>query len=397
MDRYLVISGDGHAGLSPEKYRDYLDPKYHAQFDERLPREIAMREAMEKKLLISDFNTKWRADCGNDIFGVWDHDIRNKVLDGDGITAEVLFPDGITERNAPPFGADVGLRCLGADPELLWAGARAHNRWMADFCKMEPNRRIGLAIIPVVFDIEEDLKEIRWAKENGLKGLMFPCMTDGFQPYNHPQYDPVWKLAEEYDLPIHFHSGASPAIQDLPGAIGSFLMEYPFWMTRSMWTMIFGEVFERFPKLKVVYTEGTEYWFTWMLEMMDIRASVKHTSGKLGDFRAKLTMKPSEYFARNMWVVASALADRDTTNACYDIGIDRIIWGSDYPHPEGCWPKTKAKMLDSLGGLPEADLEKIFSKNAIQCYSGLDVDAMNKIAAKIGPKKSELKHQIAAE
>jgi len=66
MDRYLVISGDGHAGLSPEKYRDYLDPKYHAQFDERLPREIAMREAMEKKLLISDFNTKWRADCGNE-------------------------------------------------------------------------------------------------------------------------------------------------------------------------------------------------------------------------------------------------------------------------------------------------------------------------------------------
>ncbi|PWR17575.1 amidohydrolase, partial [Zavarzinia compransoris] len=50
MDRYLVISGDGHAGLPPEKYRDYLDSKYHAEFDERLPKEIAFREMMEEKL-----------------------------------------------------------------------------------------------------------------------------------------------------------------------------------------------------------------------------------------------------------------------------------------------------------------------------------------------------------
>ncbi|MDD3446603.1 MAG: hypothetical protein PHS60_14425, partial [Zavarzinia sp.] len=100
MDRFLVISGDGHAGLPPEKYRDYLDSKYHAEFDERLPKEIAMREMMEEKLLVKDFNDKWRAACGDDIFGVWDSTIRDKVLDGDGVAAEVLFPDGITERNA---------------------------------------------------------------------------------------------------------------------------------------------------------------------------------------------------------------------------------------------------------------------------------------------------------
>lgn len=396
MDRYLVISGDGHAGLPPEKYRDYLDSKYHAEFDERLPKEIAFREMMEEKLLVKDFNDKWRAACGDDIYGVWDSVIRDKVLDGDGVAAEVLFPDGITERNAPPFGADVGLRCQGADPELLWAGARAHNRWMVDFCKMSPTRRIGLAVIPVVFDVETAVREIVWARKEGLKGVMFPCMTDGFDPYNHPKYDPVWKVCEDLNMGIHFHSGAAPAMAPVPGAIGCFLMEYPFWMTRSMWQFIFGEVLERFPKLKIIYTEGSEFWFNWMNTMMDIRASVKHTSGKLGDFRAKLTMKPSEYFARNMWVVASALADRDTAVACKELGMNRVIWGSDYPHPEGCWPKTAEKMLISLGGLPESDLEQIFWKSAADVYD-LDLPALNNIAAKIGPQKNWLATAQAAE
>ncbi|MDD3446207.1 MAG: amidohydrolase family protein, partial [Zavarzinia sp.] len=142
--------------------------------------------------------------------------------------------------------------------------------------------------------------------------------------------------------------------------------------------------------------EGSEFWFNWMNTMMDIRASVKHTSGKLGDFRAKLTMKPSEYFHRNMWVVASALADRDTAVACKELGFDRVIWGSDYPHPEGCWPKTKEKMELSLGGLPEADLDQIFWKSAAAVYD-LDLPALNGIAAKIGPKRQWLTAAQAAE
>ena len=150
MDRYLVISSDGHAGLPPERYRDYLESKYHAEFDERVQREILAREEHEKRFLLDDFNTKWRARVGEGLAGAWDPEIRNRVLDGDGVAAEVLFPDGITERNAPPFGADVGLRPFGIAPELQWAGARAHNRWLADFCSDDPLRRIGLAVIPAL-------------------------------------------------------------------------------------------------------------------------------------------------------------------------------------------------------------------------------------------------------
>ena len=396
MDRHLVISSDGHAGLPPERYRDYLESKFHKQFDEAVVLETKMRAEMEKHFLIDDFNNKWRERAGEGLKGAWDGAVRNRVLDGDGVAAEVLYPDGITERNAPPFGADVGLRPNKDAPELQWAGARAHNRWLSEFCSDDPHRRIGLAVVPALYDVEETLKEIRWAKENGLQGVFFPALTDGYDLYNHSKYHAVWELLQELKMPLHFHSGAAPAYDiTQQGWIGTFLCEYPFWLTRPLWCMVFGGVFEKFPELKVSFTEaGGEFWFPWVLQLMDIRASVKHTSGKLGDFTADLSMKPSEYFARNVWIGCSALADEETTQSYYDIGVDRVVWGTDYPHPEGTWPNTRQKMVESLGGLPEDDIEAMLGLNALNIYE-LDADALWAIANEIGPERKMLQKQAA--
>lgn len=396
MDRYLVISSDGHVGLPPERYRGYLESRYHAEFDEVLEREIKAREEHEKRFLIDDFNTKWRARVGDGLEGAWDGSIRNRILDQDGVTAEVLFPDGITERNAPPFGADIGLRPFGNKPELQWAGARAHNRWLAEFCSEDPLRRIGLAVIPALYDLDETMKEIRWAHENGLKGVFFPAITDGYDMYNHTKYYPVWDLLQQMKLPLHFHSGGAPAYDTTqPGWIGTYLCEFAFWMTRPLWSMTFGGVFEEYPELKVLFTEaGGEFWFPWMMQLMDIRASAKHTSGKLGDYNANMTMKPSEYFARNVWVGCSALPDEETTESYYQIGIDRILWGTDYPHPEGTWPGTLDKMVLSLGGLPEADIQQMLGTNALDVYD-VDKKGLWDLAARIGPAKSHFLKEAA--
>jgi predicted TIM-barrel fold metal-dependent hydrolase len=389
MNRFLVISSDGHAGLPPEQYRAYLDPKYRADFDEALPREIKAREIAERKFLVDEFNRRWRLGITHDLTGAWDPAVRDSVLDRDGITAEVLFPDGVTERNAPPFGADIGLKPYSVTPELQWAGAQAHNRWLAEFCATSPHRRIGLAIVPALYDMERNLAEVRWAKKNGLKGIYMPCLMDPYDPYNHPKYNPLWELCQELRMPIHFHSGGVPPYQDLEGMIGIYLTEFAFWMTRPMWTMIFGGVFVRYPQLKVVITEGSEFWVPWMLQLMDVRASVKHTSGKLGDFRTNLKMKPSEYFRRNFWIGASALSDSESTRSYYDIGVDKVLWGTDYPHPEGTWPRTRAKMRESLGGLPVEDVDKMLGLNALDVYD-VDRDAVVAIAAQIGLPKQEL-------
>ena len=109
MDRYLIVSTDGHAGLPMDKYRDYLESTHHSAFEEALPIQREMTRRAAEKLLISEFNDNWRRGIEEDLKGAWDGAVRNRVIDGDGVAAEILFPDGITEQNAPPFGAGLGL------------------------------------------------------------------------------------------------------------------------------------------------------------------------------------------------------------------------------------------------------------------------------------------------
>lgn len=173
-DRYLVVSSDGHAGLPPERYRDYLDPHYHAAFDKAFALQVEATRVNEENFLIREFNERWRRGIERELRGAWDSDIRNEVIDADGVVAEVLFPDGITEQNAPPFGAGLSLKPWGIEPDLQWAGAQAHNRWLAEFCALAPLRRIGIAVVPVLYDIERAVAEVRWAHAHGLRGILIP-------------------------------------------------------------------------------------------------------------------------------------------------------------------------------------------------------------------------------
>ena len=239
------------------------------------------------------------------------------------------------------------------------------------------------------------VREVEWASEQGLGGILIPALMGDYAPYNHPKYYPVWRACEERGLVVHNHSGPAPDYDfSLPGAMGVFLCEFAWWAARPLWHMVFGGVFEEFPGLKYCLTEVSEFWVPSMLEMMDVRASVKHTSGKLGDFRSNLSMKPSEYWARNCWLSASALFDEGSMAVRHGIGLDRITWGTDFPHPEGSWPRTHEKMRETMTGVPEAELDAMLGGNAIACY-GLDEAPLRAIADRVGPPKSMLRAEGA--
>ncbi len=398
MDRHLVISSDCHAGLPPDQYRDYLDTKYHATFDEALPLQIAAMTEASKRFLVDDINTEWRKGNEELLTGAWDHDARIKVLDGDGIAGEIVFPDGITEQNTPPFGASLGLPVKNVDPELQWAGCRAHNRWLAELVSMAPERHFGVALVPALWDVDEAIKEIRWAKKNGLNGLLLPVIWGDLDPYHHPKYDAMWAVIEELEMIIHFHSGPAPmedylgpmpAREDsaeLPGGVGIYVAEVPFHLTRPLSFLIWGGVFERFPTLKCVFTEGTAIWVPEYLRLHDHRFEVTHYSQKLGDYRSHLSMKPSEYFARNVAVGASCMPRREA-ELRHEIGMGQIMWGSDYPHPEGSWPFTPDQMVETFRGLPEEDIAAMLGGNAARFY-GFDVEGLASLVEEIGPLKS---------
>jgi predicted TIM-barrel fold metal-dependent hydrolase len=388
-DRYLVVSSDCHAGLPPEQYRDYVDPKYREIFDAALPIQIEEVKRAAEKFLVADVNAEWRKGNEKPLTGAWDHDERVRVLDGDGIAAEVIFPDGITEMNMPPFGAGISLPTEDPiNPELQWAGARAHNRWLAEFCQMAPERRAGVAIAPICWEVEESLKEIRWAHANGLAGIMIPTRWGSRPAYHHPRYEPIWALCEELGMIVHVHSGSAP-MEDYDehlGMMGIYISEVCWWSARPLWFLIWGGVFERHPNLKLAVTEATSVWVPELKQLLDFRYSETHYAAKLGDYTSHLSSKPSEYIDRNVFFGASCMPRREV-ELRHEIGVGNIMWGSDYPHPEGSWPFTRQQMIDSFHDVPEGELAAMLGGNAAALY-GFDAEKLAPLVARIGPEKA---------
>jgi predicted TIM-barrel fold metal-dependent hydrolase len=389
MDRYLVISSDCHAGLPPEQYRDYLEPRYREAFDAALPLQLAATREAAEKFLVADVNREWRRGVEPELTGAWDHEMRNRVLDGDGIAGEVIFPDGITEMNMPPFGAGLSLPTEDVVPELQWAGARAHNRWLAELCQMSPERRAGIAIVPIFWDVEEAVKEVRWARQNGLKGVMIPGLWGAQDAYHHPKYDAFWAVCEDLELSVNFHSGAAP-MSDYgagQGMMGTYISEVAWWVARPLTFMIWGGVFERFPGLRVAVTEGTAIWVPEYLHLLDFRYEDTPYSAKLGDYTSHLSRRPSEYFARNVLLGASCMPRREAEMR-REIGIGNIAWGSDYPHPEGSWPRTAQALKETFKGIPPEELAPMLGENAAAWY-GFDPEKLAPVVARVGPRKAD--------
>ena len=189
-DRYLIISADAHAGLPAEGYRPYLDAAYHPQFDEYLAERHANRDELLK--MNYDYIMGWETDNEEGLRGAWDIDQRDKELDADGVTAEVMFADAdaITGMASPPFGAGLSAGAI-ADPELAFAGARAHNRFLAEMCSRSPERHGGIALVPITHSVERSVAEIEWlAEQPGIRGIMVPTMWHDLHALQPPGLRP---------------------------------------------------------------------------------------------------------------------------------------------------------------------------------------------------------------
>jgi len=400
-DRLIVVSSDCHAGLRVSEYKPWVESKYHSLLDQAVPIQIEMSRKAEKSFLIQEINDEWRKDIQQELTGAWDYQQRLKMLDGDGIAAEIIFPDGITEINAPPFGAGLSLPTKDQVPELQWAGAMAHNRWLADFCANNPDRHYGVAIIPLLWDVELAVQNTRWCVEHGLKGVMIPAMWGDKDPYHHRKYDSFWAACEEMGVVVHFHSGPADTTNyfganwpadnnpDLVGAMGIYVSEVMWWLYRPLTFMIWGGVFERFPKLRTVMTEGgTTFMIPPWLRLLDHNYRDVQFSAKLGDFRSHLSLSPSEYFQRNIAIGASCIPRRDV-EIREQVGVRKLMWGSDYPHPEGTWPNTCTMVTDTFKGFPEQDVRAILGGNAVEWY-GFSAPRLQAIADRIGPNTASL-------
>ena len=231
------------------------------------------------------------------------------------------------------------------------AGARAHNRWLAELCRHQPGAPRGVAIVPI-FDVDAAVAEIRRARESGLRGgILIPSMWQPYPPYHDPVYDPVWATCAELGMPVHVHSGSADKASYGPH-VGMYTTEVRWWSSRPLWFLIWAGVFDRHPGLRFVVTECGAFWAPDLLWTMDTVYDREHGSRKLGEqLTANLSRRPSEVFDAQCAIGASNTRRRELARR-YEIGVANIMWGNDFPHPEGTWPHTREWLQGAFHDIP---------------------------------------------
>jgi predicted TIM-barrel fold metal-dependent hydrolase len=359
--------------------REYCPKKYLTTFDEML--ESPMMQRM-RAFRFEFPNLKTR---GHD-----EPDARLADMDRDGVAAEIIF-HGSFNGEPIPF-QDSGWPNPD-NPVLAAAGFQIYNRWLADFCHTAPERLIGLAHLPM-WDLKASIKELKWAADQGFRGVNFPATRPGWKQYDDPCWEPFWAAAEDNAMVLTTHAGggADPASTEKhPSPL--FLIEVGGTLNRRpIPRLIIGGVFERHPNLKLAMTEQPGVWIPYMLSEMDSAAlAVEGVEGKMRQL-------PSEYFKTNVFVGASFMAPFEAQAAVEDGTWTNLFWGRDYPHPEGTWkytedldeePLTHLSLRNTFAGLPPDQVRAMVGINALKVY-GLDEGKLRAVADTIGPTMAQI-------
>jgi predicted TIM-barrel fold metal-dependent hydrolase len=378
---YITITADTHAGAAIDSYRAYLDPAWRDEFD-------AWR---------GSYKNPAKKHVGSKKTKNWDSEERRVDLEGDGVVGEVIFPNTV-----PPFYAQAFHISPPPTPESYareLAGARAHNRWLAEFCSEEPARRAGIGLIHLN-DIDDALEDVEWIAKHGLRGgvlLPLPSPSDvHLKPLNDPSYDRLWAAIQDCDLVINQHSGqGSPAYADGQGSKALWAAEMSFFVQRGFTHLIMGGVFERFPKLRYILTESGCAWAPKLMRQLDMMY-MAWKAGAIGEIDTSkdpaLKESPSFYARRNCWYGAS-FPSKAELEGIDQVGVDRVCWGNDYPHYEGTFPYNLESLRLTFADLPDERRRKIFGENAAELY-GFDLDKLRPRARQYGPTAAQIEEPL---
>jgi predicted TIM-barrel fold metal-dependent hydrolase len=367
---YVTITADTHAGAAIDTYRAYLDPSWRADFD-------AWRGA---------YKNPAKKHVGGKKTKNWDSAERRADLERDGVAGEVIFPNTV-----PPFYDQAFHISPPPRPERYareLAGIRAHNRWLAEFCAEEPERRAGIGLIHLN-DLDDAIADVKWIAENGLRGgVMLPLPSPSehwLKPLNHRDYDRLWAVVQDCGLVLNQHSGqGSPEYCEGQGSKALWASEMAFFVQRGFTHLIMGGVFERFPKLRYILTESGCSWAPAVMRQLD-GMYLAWKAGAIGEIDTSKDPAPKElpsfYARRNCWYGASFPSLQDVQGRDV-VGVDKILWGNDYPHYEGCFPYSRENMRFAFSAVPENEVRMMLGENAAALY-GFDLDALRPIAAKL--------------
>lgn len=397
MDRITIVSTDGHAGCSVEGYRDYLDPEYRDLLDGLIAQEEMFRMGMAfGRMQYPDIELV--GDRGqNSLDGVSDlyFDVGKRLaeLDDQGIAADFTV---IGTEFGHPFFTEFN-RPYPADVRA--AGARAHNRWLADIGAESGGRLLLNGESGPCTDMTATLAELQWLAERRFVSVSLPGLVadPDLPPLTSEYFEPFWSACEDLGLVVQLHAGWGEPQGTLMGVMDNVMSgkvkledvldasnpESPFALNltsrRPLWQLMLGGVFDRHPKLRLGLIEVRADWIPATLAYLDRRCA---------GVAPRLKMKPSEYWRQHCHATPSA-PHRAEVEHRHEIGVGNFLFGADIPHPESTWPNTLQWLQAAFEGVPEDEARMILGGNAIRIY-GLDRAGLDAIAAKIGPTPAEV-------
>jgi predicted TIM-barrel fold metal-dependent hydrolase len=244
-----------------------------------------------------------------------------------------------------------------ADTALMSAIFRAYNDWLAEFCRTDPARLKGIAMINLD-DVQDGIKELERAARLGLAGAMITEYPAEDRRYDQPEYERFWAAAAALDLPLSLHTATRRQGKirvSGPGTLrdASSRATKAFYPALSMCDLIFSGVFERHPRLTLAIVEFELSWVPNVLTSMDYTYRERHGEAI---YRFKNSMLPSDFFRRN--VVLSFQEDAIGIRLRDVIGVDNMMWGSDYPHSESTFPQSRKILAEILEGVPDDEQAK---------------------------------------
>jgi predicted TIM-barrel fold metal-dependent hydrolase len=287
--------------------------------------------------------------------GAFDPRARLDDMDREGIDKAVLYPT-------------IGLGFWGiSDPEAAVAVARAYNDWLAGYCSASPDRLYGAAMVPMQ-DVTAAVEELRRASRELDFVSVFvrpnPCCG---RTLVDPAHEPFWEAAEALGVAVAVHEGFQMAVPPIgierrpTNVLILHAISHTFEQMLACAQLIGTGVLERHPGLRIVFLEAGGGWAPYWLARLDHQVPSYHR------FAPKLSLLPSEYFARQCWV--SFEIDEETLPALLPyVGEDRVVWGSDYPHADSTFPGAVEELARTVESLDWKSQRRIFGENASSLY-----------------------------
>jgi predicted TIM-barrel fold metal-dependent hydrolase len=378
MTQTMLLDADSHVSEPlnlwrerlPQKYRDiapHMETEYqgrpgawwHIEQD-RQPHNVILGFGANKSLeelqqLLKSFSYAGAHRGG------WDPAQRVKDMDLDGVAVDVLY----TTLGFLMFW----IREAGFQRACF----QVYNAWLAEFCACAPKRLKGLGLISL-YDPKQAAQDLTDCAKKGLAGALIWASPPEDLPFYSETYDPFWAAAQELRMPLSLHEFAgfqwvdwdsSAKKRTIAGAINSQEVE------KTFATLILSGVLERFPRLNVVSAELNCGWLPYFLRRMDERFVARGVRVHGSAFPTQLTLLPSEYFRRQLYATfiddSFGVAHRD------EIGVENLLWSSDFPHSATFWPHSREKIDKDFQGVDEPAKQKILSGNTAKLY-GFDVD-----------------------